>query len=254
MYPLGFALKITLYLEGLNMIFSEGFLETLKSDPLGGTVEMAVIIRSKLSEDETGWHDSDYLVLLEAYALMCEIADSKLLEINRPPFEISGNKSEDCGKINKYLSALEGYCVSEASKLKVGSFRNHFKAFLSAGFTYEFSQGDLDRVQALINQVRDLISKATDLEKDHQRRLLARLEKLQTELHKKVSDLDRFWGLIGDAGVVLGKLGQDAKPIVDRIKEIADIVWQTQSRAEELPSGTQIPLLTNKPNSASDEA
>ena len=64
-------------------------------------------------------------------------------------------------------------------------------------------------------------------------------------MHKKVSDLDRFWGLIGDAGVVLGKLGNDAKPIVDRIKEVAEIVWQTQSRAEELPSGTKIPLLSN---------
>jgi hypothetical protein len=55
--------------------------------------------------------------------------------------------------------------------------------------------------------------------------------------------LDRLWGLIGDAGVVLGKFGESAKPIVDRIKEIAEIVWQTQSRAEELPSGTPIPLL-----------
>jgi hypothetical protein len=236
------------------MIFSEDFLETLKNDPLGGTVEMAAIIRSNLRHDEQEWHDSDYLMLLEAYALMSEIADSKLLGINRPPFEISGSKNEDCGRIYKFLLELEEYCVSEASKLKVGSFRNHFKAFLSAGFSYEFSQGDLDRVQVLINQVRDLISKATGLEKDHQRRLLARLEKLQTELHKKVSDLDRFWGLIGDAGVVLGKLGQDAKPIVDRVKEIADIIWQTQSRAEELPSGTQIPLLTNKPDSDSDEA
>lgn len=236
------------------MIFSEDFLETLKSDPLAATVEMAAIIRSSLRHDEHEWHDSDYLVLLEGYALMCEIANSKLLEIDRPPFEISGNKNEDCGRISQFLSELEEYCVSEASKLKVSSFRNHFKTFLSTGFSYEFSQGDLDRVQVLINQVRDLISNSTGLEKDHQRRLLARLEKLQTELHKKVSDLDRFWGLIGDAGVVLGKLGQDAKPIVDRVKEIADIVWQTQSRAEELPSGTQIPLLTNKTDSDIDEA
>lgn len=98
----------------------------------------------------------------------------------------------------------------------------------------------------MINEIRELIANSNGLEKDHQRRLLSRLEKLQSEMHKKVSDLDRFWGLIGDAGVVLGKLGNDAKPIVDRIKEVADIVWQTQSRSEELPSGTQIPLLSDK--------
>ena len=60
-------------------------------------------------------------------------------------------------------------------------------------------------------------------------------------MHKKVSDLDHFWGLIGDAGVALGKLGNDAKPIVDRIREITGITWNTQSRAEELPSGTTFP-------------
>ena len=53
--------------------------------------------------------------------------------------------------------------------------------------------------------------------------------------------------------MVLGKLGQDAKPIVDRIKEVAEIVWQTQSRAEELPSGTEIPLLTRKAVTNNDE-
>jgi hypothetical protein len=75
-----------------------------------------------------------------------------------------------------------------------------------------------------------------------------------SELHKKVSDLDRFWGLIGDAGVVVGKLGENAKPIVDRIREIADIVWQTQSRAEELPSGTKLPQLEHKSPSSAEEA
>ncbi len=57
-----------------------------------------------------------------------------------------------------------------------------------------------------------------------------------------MSDLDRFWGLVGDAGVILGKLGTDAKPFVDRVKEIADSVWRAQSRTEELPSNTPTPL------------
>lgn len=228
------------------MIFTEEFLEELKAEPFEGTVQMIKIARGNFIEDMEGWTDHDYQVLLEAFALISEIVESKLLNINRPNFTISGNREQDCGAINKYLSALEQYCVSESSKLKVESYRSHFKTFLGAGFCYEFSQGDLERIQTLINETRKLIASSTGLEKDHQRRLLARLEKLQAEMHKRVSDLDRFWGLIGDAGVVLGKLGNDAKPIVDRVKEIADIVWQTQSRSEELPSGTQIPLLSDK--------
>lgn len=157
--------------------------------------------------------------------------------------------NSDCNLIKQYLFEIQKYCSVQSSKLKVESLRGHFKTALGSGFSYEFSQGDLERVQELIYEIRDLISTTHGLEKDHQRRLLARLEKLQAEMHKKVSDLDRFWGLIGDAGVVLGKLGTDAKPIVDRIREVAGIVWQTQSRAEELPSGTLPPLLDNKGDS-----
>lgn len=230
------------------MIFSEEFLENLKTDPLEGTIQLVKLTRQNLVQNSQDWQDQEYQTLLEAYALISEIVESQILKIQHPNFVISGNKNEDCMRINHYLKMLEQYCVSESSKLKVESLRSHFKTALGSGFSYEFSQGDLERVQVLVNEIRELISQTNGLERDHQRRLLVRLEKLQSEMHKKVSDLDRFWGLIGDAGVVLGKLGEDAKPIVDRIKDIAEIVWQTQSRAEELPSGTQIPMLTHKGN------
>jgi hypothetical protein len=91
-----------------------------------------------------------------------------------------------------------------------------------------------------------LLNGSSLFEESHKQRLLKRLETLQRELHKKVSDLDKFWGLVGEAGVVLGKFGKDAKPIVDRIREIAGIVWRTQAHTEELPSDTPIPLLSDK--------
>ena len=67
-----------------------------------------------------------------------------------------------------------------------------------------------------------------------------------------MSSLDKLWGLIGEAGVVLGKFGRDAKPFVDRIREIAQIAWRTQARAEELPSGTPLPLLSKGEETGKD--
>ena len=60
-----------------------------------------------------------------------------------------------------------------------------------------------------------------------------------------MADLDKIWGLIGDAGVALGKLGEDAKPFVDRIREIYGIAWRTQSRAEGLPTDTPMKMLSD---------
>lgn len=233
------------------MLFTEKFLEDLKNDPLAGTISIVRNVQDRMNPHAEEWEQSDFDNLIEAYALIVEIAESGLLDIEPPTIEITGTFNNDCSQINTFLTHLEQHCISEASKLKLESLKKHFKTSLGSGFCYEFSQGDLEKLQGLINQLRDLISSSNGLEKDHQRRLLARLEKLQSEMHKKVSDLDRFWGLVGDAGVVMGKLGNDAKPIVDRIKELADIVWRTQSRAEELPSGTQLPMLTN--NAGSEE-
>ncbi len=85
--------------------------------------------------------------------------------------------------------------------------KSKFAAKLGMGFAYEFSEGDLNKVQTRINELRDLIFESPVIEDNHKQRLLKRLERLQSELHKKMSDLDRFWGFVGDASVVLGKFG-----------------------------------------------
>ena len=228
------------------MIFSEDFIASVKAEPFSGAIQIVKKAREYLIEGTNDWTDAEYDALLEAYALLSELIYSGLLPIEYTVIDIQGDRTKDSVRISDFLREIDDHCVKQAAQLKLVSLKSHFKTSLATGFCYEFSQGDLTKVQALLNQIRDLITATKGLELDHKQRLLKRLEKLQAEIHKKVSDLDRFWGLIGDAGVVLGKLGIDAKPIVDRIKEIADIIWQTQSRAEELPSGTQPPMLEHK--------
>ena len=114
---------------------------------------------------------------------------------------------------------------------------------LSGGFGYEFEDDDVARLNELIAELRDLLHKSELFEPDHKRRLQARLEKLQQEVHKKVSDLDRFWGMVGDAGVALGKFRKDAKPFTDRIREMTQIIWKAQAKAEGLPAPTSLPRL-----------
>lgn len=233
------------------MIFSEKFLDEFRLDPINKVREIREQLQPHFSHGQT-WVDADLDILIEGYALLLEALEAGLLPVEKSYPALSGELQQDCVIISGFLQQVEDACTAQASKLKLELLRSKFKTSLGSAFSYEFSQGDLDRVQVIINELRSQISELTSLDIDHRQRLLRRLEKLQSELHKRVSDLDRFWGLIGDAGVVLGKVGKDAKPIVDRIREIADIVWQTQSRAEELPSGTQLPSLENKPSQPSD--
>lgn len=225
------------------MLFPQSLLDKLNSDPIVALDEAIILVRERLNPTGQQWDNDEYLALLEFFALVTEITNAGIVSLPNPGFDVGGDLGNDCSMISQYLDVVSNHCGTEAARLRYDAMKSRFKGAIGSSFSYEFTQGDLERVQELINQLRVLIIDANGFDSDHRRRLLSRLEKLQSEMHKKVSDLDRLWGLIGDAGVVLGKLGSDAKPIVDRVREIADIVWQTQSRAEELPSGTQPPLL-----------
>jgi len=189
------------------------------------------------SSDRVKNHDEfiEFYFALEAF-LIANKFDFK-------PLIIDTNKVDNVGKIFNFFTSFRSIVKTRLTSDNIEKQREKFHNLFNNTFNYEFSQGDLDRIQTLLNEIRNNLSSSELFTAEHKQRLLKRLEKLQAELHKKVSDLDRFWGLIGDAGVAIGKFGRDAKPLVDRIREIADIVWRTQARAEELPSGSNMPFL-----------
>jgi hypothetical protein len=226
------------------MFFDDAFVISLKDDPISGAVRACERITEYVEgTGEREWLAKDYAVLLEACALLTGMRDAGLLPLKETAPEFTGDLGEDCSSLIVFIRAVHAELSLSYAKLRFGSLQSHFITTFGAGFAYQFTDGDVDRIQALINELRSLVSESSHFEREHQQRLLRRLEKLQAEMHKKVSDLDRFWGLVGEAGVVAGKLGKDAKPIVDRVREIADIVWRTQVRAEELPSGIPLPQL-----------
>jgi len=116
--------------------------------------------------------------------------------------------------------------------------RQHFGMKSGKLFVYEFSESDVKAIQEHINELRSLFSSSEELTEEHRRRLLRRLEQLQTEVNKTMSDLDRFWGLVGDAGVAIRKFGDDSKNaalIVALIYKLTMLIWKAQLAAHGLP-------------------
>jgi len=231
------------------MIYTEEFINSISAEPVAGCIRICEMADEALEHMGNEWTDYEYEVLIDALALLESLIEGEVIEIPFSAPAFSGEMAFDCREISSFLHNVKKHFAAQHSLARRQRAKARFDAALGARFHYEFSQGDLDKVQHLINELRDMVASSTYLEDEHRQRILKRLERLQSELHKKVSDLDRFWGLIGDAGVVLGKFGENAKPLVDRITEISRIVWQTQSRAEELPSGTPIPKLEDKTDS-----
>lgn len=221
------------------MIISDELLDRVNEDPISVCLEVCKLANSLSNR-------SDSKVQLEACLFLGAVIDGGLLdyqgEIPRP---------ED-GQIQKAIatnffatvqSQIEALIKHESAISLQRGFENRFKQIIKSSFGYDFSEADVSRVQTLIDELRKLLTADSSLDDDHKRRLLLRLEKLQKELHKRVSDLSNFYNLMGDAGVALGKLGKDAKPLVDRITEILQIGWKAQARAEKLPSSADNPMI-----------
>jgi len=222
-------------------MFDEEYFENLPNDPILAGLHVCKEILDLHRRSPTAQQFEQYDEYLLALGLFGALNEAYSLKFDSPP--LTGNKSDNIRRIAEFFQAAETEMTKNAAQITVERFKTQFARKFGRIFSYEFSEGDLNRIQQLINEVRQLISDSKLLSENHKGRLLKRLETLQSELHKKVSDLDRFWGLIGEAGVVIGKFGNDVKPIVDRIREIAEIVWRTQARAEELPSGLPLPML-----------
>jgi len=219
----------------------DSFLNELSDDPVLATEQVCqrfVEFDSKiLSDDESDFYE-DYISYL---ALLNTLTKGFSLDFEEPT--VGQDIARDIQGIQEYIRSVRESIKLKQAKNKYNELVDAYKIRRGSGFFYEFTDSEVNKLQALINELRETIAKNDKFEADHKRRLLARLERLQSELHKKISDLDRFWGLIGDAGVVVRKLGEDSKPIVDRISELARIIWKAQAKAEALPESSEFPSL-----------
>lgn len=88
--------------------------------------------------------------------------------------------------------------------------------------------------------MRELLTKSEHIERKHKNRLLKKLEALQAELHKKMSNFDRFWGFWVDASIYLAICGQNVQPFLDKAAQLLGIIAKVQAMAQGIPS---IPML-----------
>lgn len=238
------------------MQIPQEILDQVKDDPAVGTIAACEFVEALL-DPGSPWEPDNEELLFEIYGLISSLKEAKRIEYVADDPDIKAAFPHSCNQISQFMNNVKDQLAAKLRTLtnqrKVDQFKSHFSLTINDAFGYEFTDGDLKRIQQLLNELRELVAANTELDEDHKQRLLKRLEEMQREMHKKVSDLGRFYAFVGEAGVMLGKLGKDAKPLVDRMRELAGIAWNTQARAEELPSGSDHPMLGNDSGPAAIE-
>jgi len=221
------------------MYFDEDFIKSLPEDVHSAIVEICTMftnMQKKVSTDK-----DQYSLITEAYAFVAAYFEANGINMEIPKFQYL--TTEDKSNAIEFFSMLQNQALQKVSQSEFEQYKNLFAARLGKGFYYEFSEGELNLIQNLINELRELISTNGELGEGHRHRLIKKLEKIKSELHKTISELDRFWGFYICLSIVIGLMGENAKPAEDLVKKIVDIIWTVQTRAYDLPSSLPFKLL-----------
>lgn len=185
---------------------------------------------------------------LEFVLFFTFLKENKLFDFVAPIPHIENariSKGHTTSFCNALAAELDTIISREAALERQREIEARFTRGIGKSFGYEFTGGDFTKLQDMVNKLRDLVNNCADLNEDHKRRMLKRLERLQSEMHKKVSSLDQFFNLAIEASVVARIVGENAKPIADIAKAIMGIAWRTQGHALGLPSDTEAPMLNH---------
>lgn len=229
------------------MNFDNKFFGDIPKNPIHSVVE---ICKTAINETKDinifNVNEDSVEIYFEYYALLKSIFESDILESATPVPKITGKINHDFKEIEDYIKLVLEEFGSAASELRIKSLSENFKMKIKVDFSYSFTDGDITRLKELIDELENDIDSSEFIDGEYKKRLLERLRVLKSELGKYTDSLDKFWGLIGDAGSLLGKYGEEARPIFNHYKEVVEIAWNTQSTAEELPSNAKNPFLLNK--------
>ena len=201
--------------------------------------------------------DEYYYIVEELHLLLKVFCKKKLPKRRYSVPNLTDNRESNVKQIASFLAKLfdeSQKCIQQQADAKrLIHYKNVFEIAFEDVFHFEFTEGDLERIQQLINELRDLISKTKELDKKHQQRLLIKLEEVQKEFHKKMTTLAKVLEAIIEIGVNLGRFGKDIKPLTDRIGELAGIILSAQKRAYELPSSLPFKLFGQLENDKSKD-
>jgi hypothetical protein len=129
-----------------------------------------------------------------------------------------------------------------ASERIIDEKKTKFKAILFGDYLYEFNSEELKTIRMLLYQLKSFLNESPHLESQFTQRLTRKIDNISKDLHVEMPTLDTLWGLVGEAGVLVGKAGEKVSMIVNKIREIIHVIWQVQARSENL-STEETPMM-----------
>ncbi len=204
-------------------MFDHEYVENLPADSLKAVIRVCNDFNALIANSTTDLGDfgDEYEQTLAAWSLVLELCDRA--DLRPPVVDFTGANETNAANIREAICVLGSDVSLAMTNETLRKMRANYAAQLEGIPLYEVSDEDLSLVQQRLTDLRGLIQASGVLNDDQRKRLLARLEVVQTGLHKKMSNLDGIFGFLFDLSALQSEIGADAKPFLDRAKDIARV-------------------------------
>lgn len=171
--------------------------------------------------------DDNYGEAIKAYSIFYSWA--KKWDIKVATIQLTANRTKNIDLIRDQANIIKGQAEKIFSEIALKEAIERTDALFGNIGSYEIGKDDLNNIQTSINAIRDLVSKTKELEKNHKERLIKRLDELQVEFDKKMTNFDKFWGFAIESRMYMSIMSKDAKPFLQNINIIVGIVANIMS-------------------------
>lgn len=229
-----------------SSFFSKEFVSGLPADPY----EAYRLICRQFYQWEaslmssTGSEDH-YATYLDIYGFL-----SAYLEISPIPVRLMPPSFRPSKDISALQNAFEAIVEHVEDNIRINQLkdiyaraREYYPSLIPHGFAYQFSEHALNQTRSLLKDLRYLVNSHPDMETGLKSRMIMKVDRILETLDTRVSSLDAFWGLLGESGIVVAKLFEDADSIYEKVRQIMAVVVQVQNEADGVLENSLNPFL-----------
>lgn len=149
------------------------FLEKLPDEPLAGIKAIAEmgedLYLNKSAEEKFLNYDS----FIEALGLFQAFAEAHNLKFEYP--NLTTDKHRDIDSIYQFFAGRRNKAEQELSVLLLESAKEKLSVRFKNVFYYEFTEGDLTKIQELLNEIRKLTQETKEIDENQRSRILKRI-------------------------------------------------------------------------------
>ena len=218
----------------------ESYLKSLTTNPLQASYAVCETFFAlhNPNSSSTVSRKKDYHKYIELYVILQTLL--KKCNIECRELELKNDIDHNISLIVEFFidsrkNLRRALDVEDTQEL-IAKFKAQYETSILQGFSYEFDDYQLTEARNIIAQIQAEIKKLSSIDYVHKARLKASVDRLEKALHKNMSNMDRFWGLMFEIRLVLKGRPEEIQDIIDLVHDLATIFYQIISRSgDDLP-------------------